>query len=163
MGRGRGRLLDAGAGNDFVYGADGRDTILGGDGADTLTGGSDNDQFVFGNGFGNDVILDFNSGHWEKDGRYDRHRKNDDDRGDCRYWRDDDHDNHYWDRSGYRWEWEAGDTIKISPSVFGSYEDLMDHARQTWYGVVITADDGSSLTLVGVSLKSLNSEDFIFG
>jgi Ca2+-binding RTX toxin-like protein len=152
--------LDGGSGNDLILGCDGRDTIAGGAGNDTLTGGDDNDQFVISNGFGNDVIFDFNSGHWEKDGRHERNRGYDWDNNDCRYWDD---NNGHWDRYDDHWKWDAGDVIKISPSVFGSYDDLMAHAKQTWYGVVITSTDGqNSLTLVGVNLRSLNSEDFLF-
>jgi Ca2+-binding RTX toxin-like protein len=58
-----------GAGNDIIYGDDGNDflsgdsgddTLIGGSGNDTLQGGMGNDTYVFGRGFGNDVILNFN-------------------------------------------------------------------------------------------------------
>lgn len=151
-------LLDGGAGNDTLFGGDHKDTITGGAGADSLSGGDDKDLFVFGVDFGKDVVLDFRPGHWEKDDDHhhghSRSRSRDDDDDDRRggHGRDDD------------WEWEAGDTLRISPAMFGSFDDLMAHATQTWYGVVIATDDGlNSITLVGVSLRALNSEDFIFG
>ena len=58
-----------GAGNDIIYGDDGNDflsgdsgddTLIGGSGNDTLQGGMGNDTYVFGRGFGNDVIINFN-------------------------------------------------------------------------------------------------------
>jgi Ca2+-binding RTX toxin-like protein len=49
--------IDAGAGNDIVYGQDGNDTINGGTGDDILSGGSGNDTFKVGEG--NDIIKDF--------------------------------------------------------------------------------------------------------
>ena len=52
--------LNGGAGDDTLYGGAGDDTLTGGEGDDTLTGGAGNDTFVFGPGFGNDTIVDFN-------------------------------------------------------------------------------------------------------
>ena len=51
-----------GGGNDVLVGGAGLDVIVGGSGADILLGGPDNDRFVFGMGFGVDVIRDFASG-----------------------------------------------------------------------------------------------------
>jgi Ca2+-binding RTX toxin-like protein len=48
-------------GNDNLSGGAGDDKIRGGGGSDRLTGGSGNDKFVFNNGFGNDVITDFDA------------------------------------------------------------------------------------------------------
>ncbi|QBR38848.1 hypothetical protein ETW23_23585 (plasmid) [Leisingera sp. NJS201] len=59
---GRGRdLADGGAGSDRIAGGRGRDTLDGGAGNDQLTGGRGADAFVFNEGFGNDVITDFNT------------------------------------------------------------------------------------------------------
>ncbi|MCZ6187133.1 Ig-like domain-containing protein, partial [Campylobacter ureolyticus] len=52
--------IDGGSGNDDIYAGDGDDTLIGGSGNDTLQGGMGNDTYVFGRGFGNDVILNFN-------------------------------------------------------------------------------------------------------
>lgn len=61
-----GDSIDAGYGNDNVYGHQGDDTILGGDGddvidggagTDSLDGGEGNDFFVFGRGSGRDRVL----------------------------------------------------------------------------------------------------------
>jgi hypothetical protein len=97
---------------------------------------------VFGQAWGSDMIVDFHSGHWDDE--------------DC----SDDHYRAHHDHWGQYWT--AGDVIQITPSEFGSFNDLMAHAKQQWYGVVITADDGSSLTLLGVSLRSLHVNDFVF-
>jgi Ca2+-binding RTX toxin-like protein len=60
--------LAAGPGDDRVFGGSGADRLRGGTGNDSLTGGKGNDQlkgaagadvFVFGTGFGDDVITDF--------------------------------------------------------------------------------------------------------
>ena len=48
-------------GNDFLFGRGGFDILNGGAGDDTLEGGVQADQFIFSDGFGNDVITDFAS------------------------------------------------------------------------------------------------------
>jgi Ca2+-binding RTX toxin-like protein len=52
-------LVLGGDGNDRLYGDNGVDTLNGGAGDDTLSGGNGHDTFVFGFGFGHDVITDF--------------------------------------------------------------------------------------------------------
>jgi VCBS repeat-containing protein len=54
--------ITTGSGNDVLVGGKGRDTLTGGLGDDVLTGGAGNDRFMFDLNFGNDVILDFESG-----------------------------------------------------------------------------------------------------
>ena len=46
------------AGDDVIYGFSGDDTLDGGAGNDFLSGGDDNDTYVFGFGYGHDVISD---------------------------------------------------------------------------------------------------------
>ena len=53
--------LNGGLDNDRLFGGLGADTLLGASGNDTLTGGAGSDQFIFTNGFGQDVINDFNA------------------------------------------------------------------------------------------------------
>ncbi|KIC08960.1 hypothetical protein RA19_16785 [Leisingera sp. ANG-M1] len=53
--------LDGGAGNDRLDGGRGSDTLDGGTGNDRLEGGRGADTFVFNEGFGDDVITDFNA------------------------------------------------------------------------------------------------------
>lgn len=59
-------IVLGGDGNDQVYGNRGSDKLDGGFGDDILTGGNDSDYFVFssdlGQGFGNDIITDFQNG-----------------------------------------------------------------------------------------------------
>ena len=48
-------------GDDFLFGRGGFDVLIGGEGNDTLEGGIQADQFIFADGFGNDIITDFAS------------------------------------------------------------------------------------------------------
>ncbi|MGB3533712.1 MAG: Ig-like domain-containing protein [Microcoleaceae cyanobacterium] len=64
-GKGGNDLLSGDAGDDLIWGDDGNDTIMGGAGDDILagddfSGGNGSDLFVFGNGDGTDLIIDFN-------------------------------------------------------------------------------------------------------
>lgn len=52
-------LLQGQAGDDRILGGDSVDTIDGGADDDRLTGGGGNDKFIFADGFGKDVITDF--------------------------------------------------------------------------------------------------------
>lgn len=54
-----GETLDGRGGNDFLFGGNGKDRLIGGDGDDRLTGGHGPDTFVFGPGFGHDIVTDF--------------------------------------------------------------------------------------------------------
>ncbi|MGV8988399.1 MAG: type I secretion C-terminal target domain-containing protein [Cypionkella sp.] len=68
FGQGGNDTIWGGAGDDILFGGPGKDLLIGGTGADSLTGGMGNDTltgmagadvFVFGDGFGKDVITDF--------------------------------------------------------------------------------------------------------
>ena len=52
-------VLSGGAGNDRLFGDGGNDRLEGGEGNDRLRGGEGADEFLFRNGDGADVILDF--------------------------------------------------------------------------------------------------------
>ncbi|MFX0543657.1 CAP domain-containing protein [Roseovarius sp. S4756] len=54
-------VLHGGANNDALRGGAGFDTIHGGDGDDLLQGDFNADTFVFADGFGNDMIVDFDA------------------------------------------------------------------------------------------------------
>ena len=53
--------LRGGEGNDMLNGGDGDDRLSGGTGDDILTGGFGSDTFVFREGFGSDIITDFDA------------------------------------------------------------------------------------------------------
>jgi Ca2+-binding RTX toxin-like protein len=52
-------LLNGASGNDVLDGGLGKDVLIAGAGNDQLTGGQSADTFVFGPGFGHDVVTDF--------------------------------------------------------------------------------------------------------
>ena len=52
-------LLQGGGGDDTIFALAGDDTLEGGAGDDILYGQGGNDRFIFSDGFGNDVIMDF--------------------------------------------------------------------------------------------------------
>jgi len=56
-----GETLDGRGGDDFLFAGNGPDRLIGGDGNDRLTGGNGPDTFVFGPGFGHDVVTDYSS------------------------------------------------------------------------------------------------------
>ncbi|MCU7846963.1 MAG: type I secretion C-terminal target domain-containing protein [Candidatus Thiodiazotropha sp. (ex Lucinoma kastoroae)] len=55
-------LLDGGTGVDYLFGGVGADTLIGGIGNDRIYGGHGSDEFIFGAGFGDDYIYDFEVG-----------------------------------------------------------------------------------------------------
>ncbi|MEZ5766781.1 MAG: DUF2202 domain-containing protein [Paracoccaceae bacterium] len=74
-GRGRDRLygesgadtLYGGNGRDRLFGGTGKDRLIGEAGDDRLKGGAQADDFVFRDGFGNDTVLDFDTGNNRED------------------------------------------------------------------------------------------------
>ena len=54
-------VITGGAGIDALSGGGGADTLIGGVGNDVMNGGAGNDIFVFGPGFGNDIISGFDA------------------------------------------------------------------------------------------------------
>ncbi len=52
-------FLSGGVGNDRLFGENGNDFLSGDAGNDTMTGGANSDRFIFRDGFGLDVITDF--------------------------------------------------------------------------------------------------------
>lgn len=59
-------VLEGGADNDVMFGETGADTLIGGADNDTLNGGADGDLFAFADGWGHDVIVDFNFAEGDK-------------------------------------------------------------------------------------------------
>ena len=65
----KGETLDGLGGDDFLFAGNGGDRLIGGDGDDRLSGGHGPDTFVFGSGFGHDIVTDFShADHIEFDG-----------------------------------------------------------------------------------------------
>jgi serralysin len=114
--------LFGGAGNDYLHGGAQRDRLDGGLGDDSLVGAADIDTFVFANSESDldaDRIVDFQPGQ---------------------------------------------DWIDLSATErFGGedFDDLLDEASQVGSDVVIDFGDGS-LTLVNAQLNALSESDFIF-
>jgi Ca2+-binding RTX toxin-like protein len=61
-GNGGNDVLNGGSGNDAIDGGSGADDIIGNAGNDHLWGGTGADDFIFGSGWGDDWIWDFQSG-----------------------------------------------------------------------------------------------------
>ncbi len=59
--------LDGGDGNDTLYGNGGNDMLTGGAGNDYLEGGSGNDTYVFGSGWGQDQIRNYDTASGRRD------------------------------------------------------------------------------------------------
>lgn len=59
--------LDGENGHDTINGGGGNDKITGGSGNDVMSGGSGADDFIFADGFGKDVITDFNTNSSSED------------------------------------------------------------------------------------------------
>ena len=56
------------------------------------------------------------------------------------------------------------DMIQLDKSEFADFAALTasSHVKDVWGGVEISYDDGSTLTLSGVTKSSLDSHDFMF-
>ena len=62
VGNTKNNILTGGSGKDVIDGGKGNDSISGGKGGDTLTGGAGNDVFIYANGDGSDLIMDYVAG-----------------------------------------------------------------------------------------------------
>ena len=133
--------LRGGAGDDILNGRGGSDTINGGIGNDRLNGAAGNDR-LFG-GAGDDVLV----GGKGKDILIGGAGA----------------DTFYFAKGHGRdtiQDFEAGtDTIAFHKSLFSDVSDILDHARQTSDGVVISYDGGRVL-LEDVRLNQLSDGDF---
>ena len=127
-----------GTGNDHVNGDDGDDTLFGDAGNDALKGGAGNDTLNGGTGndaltggAGNDTFV-FKAG-----------------------------DGH--DRIT---DFTAGGTddqlnLTHSAHLFTSFNDVMQHAHQVGHDTLIDLGQGNDVTLKGVNVHALTSDDFI--
>jgi serralysin len=134
-GYGKADVLKGGAGDDSLNGRGGNDTIKGGAGNDRLQGGAGHDK-LFGGG-GDDLLIGGKGGAGA--------------------------DTFYFAKGHGRdiiRDFEAGtDTIAFHKSLFSDVSDILDHARQTSDGVVISYDGGRIL-LEDVRLGQLSDGDF---
>ena len=51
---------------------------------------------------------------------------------------------------------------RSAEDIFSDFDDLQDHMQQVGNDVVITYDDGNSITLQNTNIGSLNANDFLF-
>ncbi|STR00259.1 Cyclolysin [Kingella potus] len=60
-------ILNGGSGFDKLFGGEGNDALNGGAGDDHLDGGAGNDTYVFGKGFGQDIVSNYDAAAGRKD------------------------------------------------------------------------------------------------
>jgi serralysin len=132
-------IIGNGADN-YLAGRGGVDHLFGRDGNDTIDGGAQND-WIYGEagddlltgGTGNDNFM-FNAGG----------------NGTVNFGHDTITD------------FTDGDVIKIAEDIFSDFDDLEDHMEQVGNDVVITYDDGNSITLKDANIGSVTANDFLF-
>ena len=56
----------------------------------------------------------------------------------------------------------VADVIQVDTSLFANFADIQSHAAQVGSNTVITYDAANTITLTGVSVSSLNANDFLF-
>ncbi|HEV2531477.1 Ig-like domain-containing protein [Phenylobacterium sp.] len=168
------QVLTGGAGGDLIIGGNGKDTLSGGGGADTLIGGNGNDLVqggdgndrLFGGGFSFFPFGKGDDGHGDDGGDGGKDTLNggagDDTlsggNGPDRYVFDD----HFGHDLITNFD-PHNDKIQINHNELGSYGDLLSHASQVGFNVVITTDEGdATITLAFTSLRDLKSSDFLF-
>ena len=54
------------------------------------------------------------------------------------------------------------DRIQFDDAIFSDFADVQSHMQQVGNDVVITYDDGNSITLQNTNIGSLNANDFLF-
>ncbi|HEY8570917.1 hypothetical protein [Phenylobacterium sp.] len=127
--------LEGTNGKDELYGDNGHDRLFGGASADKLFGGNGSDTLT--GGAGNDTLTGDNGADVFVFGAgFGKDRIMD---------------------------FDNADQIRFEAGTFANYADVKAHAVQQGADVVITDTAGNSVTLVGMSLTSLNSGDFLFG
>lgn len=149
-------LAFGGASGDALFGEGGDDTLHGGEGDDRLFGGHGNDELA------GDRGADFLSAGSGFD-RIDGGPGDDLLRGDLNWDVFIFADGHGQDTIADFEALNHFERIDLSAlSEIDGYADLVGEIRQVGANVVIETDDGSSITLLDVSLADLNSDDFIF-
>ncbi|KPF71380.1 hypothetical protein IP69_06755 [Bosea sp. AAP35] len=131
-------VIEAGEGDDVVDAGSGDDTVLGGAGNDTLDGGSGNDRITGGAG---DDKLTGGSGHdvFVFAAGFGRDMITD-----------------------FRTTGASADVLEFSIGLFADFDDAMEAASQSGADTVFSFDADTTLTLKGVDLAALGSDDFRF-
>lgn len=144
VGTGADERLDGGNGADILVGAAGSDTLDGGNGADELRGGAGLDSLSGGNG---SDLLDGGAGDDRLEGGAGPDR--------------------FVFTGGFGddviTDFGIGDVIQFTGGAVADFADLLRRAETVGSDVVISLDDGSSLTLLGVRESQLRAGDFLFG
>lgn len=138
--RGGDDIVAAGAGDDLVYGGSGKDQLFGGDGADTIVGGGGAD-YLSGD-YGNDLLIGG--------------------KGPDTYAFDD-----FWGNDVVVGFDPKKDIIQLPQVYFASLADVLAAARDDGHGNLVIstpshAGEIDTITLMGVSAKSLRASDFVF-
>jgi len=135
-------------GNDFLRGGQGNDLLFGGAGNDRMSGGDGDDRLIIGSGLdrliggaGNDTLTGGSGGDTFV----------------------------FMPFSGNDTITDFGataganhDILQVSRFSFSDFGDLQDSMQQVGQDVVITLEDGGSITLQKVSLANLDASDFSF-
>jgi Ca2+-binding RTX toxin-like protein len=156
-------VMDGGNGKDQLFGGVGNDTLIGGNGNDTITAGSGNDLLI-----GGSVGDDHGNGHGcgPCGGGWGSGFDFDDIRGPSN-----DHDTFILPSNFSTVtiaDFSRNDTIDISPWVFQSFSQVMDHATQQGCNVVISTADQfdpsttHTLVLQHTFLWELHAKEFTF-
>ena len=150
--------ISGGAGNDTIRGEAGNDRIFGDDGNDTLLGGADNDvlegrsgnDFIKGDG-GNDFLIGGDGVDSLQGGA-----------GDDTFIFNPDGDNDF--IGGFVTGAGTDDVIRLQGygAAFDEFSEVMSAASQVGANVVIDFGGGDTITLLGVTLASLDADDFMF-
>lgn len=130
--------LDGGAGNDLIDGGTGNDLLQGGAGNDTLIGGQGDDTLIGGQG---DDLLQGSSGR-----------------------------DVFVFAAGFGADTVAGfgtvgvnaDLLEFDSAVFADFAAVLEAAEAQGRNTVLTADDGSTITLSNIRVSALNEDMFSF-
>lgn len=157
--------IDGGSGDDLIDGGLGDDTIKAGSGDDVIDGGEGNDVIDAGSGAdviragaGNDVV-DGGSGADRIEGGA----------GDDKLTGGSGHDVFAFAAgfgkdtvTDFKTTGASSDVLEFSTDVFADYATAIAAARQVGTDTVFTLDADNTVTLTGVQLASLQSDDFLF-
>ncbi|MET4699404.1 putative extracellular nuclease/2',3'-cyclic-nucleotide 2'-phosphodiesterase (5'-nucleotidase family) [Constrictibacter sp. MBR-5] len=155
-------MIDGGFGDDRIVGGGGRDTLLGDFGRDVVSGGGGDDRIQ--GGFGDDRLAG-NAGDDEIDGGFGNDRLAGGE-GDDVLEGGFGNDTFVFETSfGLDRVMDFGrgrDTIRFEDGLFGDFAAVTASGSQVGSDVLLSFDADNVITLVGVDLASLRSDDFSF-